>query len=72
MCTVREIYVASGGSLKMGSPTCRLYSTIDITFYGSKADSAAENTYTGNYDMIYNDIYDLDVPLLRSTCMLHQ
>jgi hypothetical protein len=55
LCTqVREIYVADGGSLLIGSPTCRLYSTIDITFYGSKTDSSLSNTYTGTGLIISN------------------
>ena len=36
----REIVVNEGGSLLIGSPTCRLNSYINITFYGSSADSS--------------------------------
>src|SRR5689334_18925342 len=44
---VREIYVAAGGYLKAGSETCRLFSKIDITFYGRANDSSINNTPQG-------------------------
>jgi hypothetical protein len=36
---VREIYVHAGGQLLIGRETCRYYSQINITFYGTSADS---------------------------------
>jgi hypothetical protein len=36
---VREIRVEAGGELWMGSSTCRLFSSINITYHGSRADS---------------------------------
>lgn len=40
---VEEILVDLGGALSVGSETCRLYSHINITFYGSKASSTKIN-----------------------------
>jgi hypothetical protein len=44
---VREIYVEEGGELLLGSETCRLNSSITITFHGSKNDSTLADHPTG-------------------------
>ena len=44
---VREIYVLAGGSLWIGSETCRMTSFINIILHGSFADSSTADTVTG-------------------------
>lgn len=52
---MREIFVAFNGSLQIGSATCRLFSTIDITFYGTKDDSNTKlmNPNLGMHSYMY-------------------
>jgi hypothetical protein len=42
---VREIRVEAGGELWMGSSTCRLFSTINITYHGTRADAELVNNW---------------------------
>ncbi len=44
---VREIVVEAGGSLLAGADTCRLFSSLSITFYGNAQDSNANDSPTG-------------------------
>lgn len=44
---VREIVVQVNGALLIGSPTCRLNSNIDVTFYGSRNTSSLSDSPTG-------------------------
>ncbi len=44
---VREIIVETGGSLLIGSESCRLYSSINITFPGRKNESSLVD-FSGN------------------------
>jgi hypothetical protein len=44
---VREIFVHEGGELLLGSETCRLNSSITITFHGDRNDSSVSDSPTG-------------------------
>ena len=44
---VREIYIQAGGSLYIGSETCRINNFINIVFHGSFLDSSSVDSVTG-------------------------
>ncbi len=47
LLNVREIFVDNGGSLLAGSSSCRLFSSIEIRFHGSLADSSINDSPSG-------------------------